>query len=70
MKTEAFITCSDLNLEKVIIEYKSLMETLAYSIFSMEKPPVGCAIITITDKVQVHLLLKVNNTSYIIHAIL
>lgn len=25
----------------------------------MEEPPTGCAIITVTDKVQVHLLLKV-----------
>lgn len=64
-KTDAFVTCSDPNLKETIVRYKSLVETLAYSVLSMEKPSVGCAIITITDKVQVHLLLKVNNTSSI-----
>lgn len=57
-KTDAFVTCSDPNLKETIVRYKSLVETLAYSVLSMEKPSVGCAIITITDKVQVHLLLK------------
>ncbi|TGZ52897.1 Uncharacterized protein DBV15_11843 [Temnothorax longispinosus] len=57
-KTEAYIVCSDSALKEKIIRYKLLIETLAYSILSTRKPPVGCAIVTVTDKVQVHLLLK------------
>ncbi|XP_020300510.1 valine--tRNA ligase isoform X2 [Pseudomyrmex gracilis] len=58
IKTEAFVVCTDSSLKKKIIQYKLLIDTLAYSTLSMEKPLAGCAIITITDKVQVHLLLK------------
>lgn len=58
-KTDAFVVCRDPILEKKIDQYKLLIETLAYSILKMEKPPAGCAIITVTDKIQVHLLLKV-----------
>ena len=47
------------------MEYRLLIETLAYSIISIEKPPTGCAIVTVTDKVQVHLLLKVIITTKI-----
>ncbi|XP_012218114.1 valine--tRNA ligase [Linepithema humile] len=57
-KTEAFVTCNDPALKDKIMQYKLLIETLAYSTLSMEKPPIGCAIITVTDKIQVHLLLK------------
>ncbi|XP_036140662.1 valine--tRNA ligase isoform X2 [Monomorium pharaonis] len=57
-KTKAYVACSDLVLKENIVRYKLLIETLAYSTLSIAKPPVGCAIVTITDKVQVHLLLK------------
>ncbi|KAL0102785.1 hypothetical protein PUN28_018227 [Cardiocondyla obscurior] len=57
-KTEAHIVCSDPALKEKIVRYKLLIETLAYSTLSTEKPPLGCAIITVTDKIQVHLLLK------------
>lgn len=57
-KTEAYVACSDPALKEKIVRYKLLIETLAYSILSMEKPPIGCAIVTVTNKVQVHLLLK------------
>jgi len=54
-----YIACSDPDLKEKIVRYKLLIETLAYSTLSTEKPSVGCAIVTVTDKVQVHLLLKV-----------
>ncbi|KZC14461.1 PREDICTED: valine--tRNA ligase [Dufourea novaeangliae] len=57
-KTEAFLVCSDDNLQAKLMDYQLLIETLAYSIISTNEPPSGCAIITVTDKVQVHLLLK------------
>lgn len=59
IKTEAFLVCSSNNLKEKLLEYRLLIETLAYSKLNMEEPPTGCAIITVTDKVQVHLLLKV-----------
>ncbi|XP_043529235.1 valine--tRNA ligase isoform X1 [Frieseomelitta varia] len=58
IKTEAFLVCSSDSLKEKLMEYRLLIETLAYSIISIEKPPTGCAIVTVTDKVQVHLLLK------------
>ncbi|XP_053998029.1 valine--tRNA ligase [Hylaeus anthracinus] len=57
-KTEAFLVCVDNSLKEKIMEYQLLIETLAYSTISTREPPTGCAIITVTDKVQVHLLLK------------
>ncbi|XP_011864284.1 PREDICTED: valine--tRNA ligase [Vollenhovia emeryi] len=57
-KTEAYIACSNPALKEKIVQYKLLIETLAYSTLSTEKPPIGCAILTVTDKVQIHLLLK------------
>lgn len=59
IKTEAFLVCSSDSLKEKLTEYRLLIETLAYSTISIEKPPTGCAIVTVTDKVQVHLLLKV-----------
>lgn len=66
-KTDAYVACSDPVLKEKIVRYKLLVETLAYSTLSTEKPPVGCAIVTVTDKIQIHLLLKVINTSCVIH---
>lgn len=59
IKTDAFIVSLDPISKEKIIQYKSLIETLAYSALKMEEPPAGCAIITITDKIQVHILLEV-----------
>jgi len=59
-----YIACSDPDLKEKIVRYKLLIETLAYSTLSTEKPSVGCTIITVTDKVQVHLLLKVRHVLY------
>ncbi|KAK2580346.1 hypothetical protein KPH14_001243 [Odynerus spinipes] len=58
LKTEGYIQCNTSTLEDRILKYQTLIETLAYSTISFEKPPSGCAIITITDELQVHLLLK------------
>nr|XP_003700613.1 PREDICTED: valine--tRNA ligase isoform X1 [Megachile rotundata] len=58
VKTEAFLVCSNDSSKEKLMEYQLLIETLAYSTLSSQKPPTGCAIITVTDKVQVHLLLK------------
>ncbi|XP_043672900.1 valine--tRNA ligase isoform X1 [Vespula pensylvanica] len=58
LKTEGYIKCDDHALINRIVKYQSLIETLAYSTISLEKPPLGCAIVTITDKLQIHLLLK------------
>ncbi|GAB1864380.1 Valine--tRNA ligase [Camponotus japonicus] len=57
-KTEAYIICNNSVSKEIIVQYKSFIETLAYSTLSTENPPEGCAIITISDKIQVHLLLK------------
>nr|XP_033334868.1 valine--tRNA ligase isoform X1 [Megalopta genalis] len=57
-KTEAFIVCTDHSLKKKLMNYQLLIETLAYSTIRTNEPPSGCAILTVTDKVQVHLLLK------------
>lgn len=67
VKTEAYIISDSSVLKEMIIQYKSFIETLAYSTLSTENPPEGCAIITISDKIQVHLLLKVINISYLLY---
>lgn len=36
-----------------------LIGTLAYSVIYLDNAPAGCVIVPVTDKVQVHLLLKV-----------
>lgn len=59
IKTEAFLVCSSSNSRKKIFDYRLLIETLAYSTLNTVEPPAGCAIVTISNKVQVHLLLKV-----------
>ncbi|XP_076647855.1 valyl-tRNA synthetase isoform X2 [Halictus rubicundus] len=57
-KTEAFIVCADHTLKKKLMDYQLLIETLAYSTIRTNEPPPGCAILTVTDRLQVHLLLK------------
>ncbi|PNF40962.1 hypothetical protein B7P43_G08857 [Cryptotermes secundus] len=58
-KTEVYMVCSD-EIAVVLRKYCSAMCTLAYCSkveFSMS-PPQGCAILTLSDKCEVHLLLK------------
>ncbi|XP_015600775.1 valine--tRNA ligase isoform X2 [Cephus cinctus] len=57
-KTEAFLTCSDPSLEQRLIKFLDIIGTLGYSIVQFGNPPPGCVILTISDKVLVHLLLK------------
>ncbi|KAG7207193.1 hypothetical protein KM043_008878 [Ampulex compressa] len=57
-KSDAYIVCGDDYLKKNVLDYQSLIETLAYSNVKDGAPPVGCVIITVTEKLQVHLLLK------------
>ncbi|XP_066593698.1 valine--tRNA ligase-like isoform X1 [Prorops nasuta] len=57
-KTEAFIVCHDNELKRKIVTYEVLINVLSYSILKFEEAPVGYAIVMITDKLQVHLLLK------------
>lgn len=58
IKTEAFLVCNSNSLKEKLLEYQLLIETLSYSTLKTTQPPTGCAIITMTDKIQVHLLLK------------
>ncbi|XP_016841335.1 valine--tRNA ligase isoform X2 [Nasonia vitripennis] len=57
-KTEAYCVCHDAEHKDRVAKYSDVIGTLAYSIVKLEEPPVGCAILTISDKLQVHLLLK------------
>ncbi|XP_044001066.1 valine--tRNA ligase isoform X2 [Aphidius gifuensis] len=58
IKTDVYIECSSDELKARLQKYNSLIGTLAYSNVLEGKPPLGCTIITVTDKLQVHLLLK------------
>ncbi|XP_012272287.1 valine--tRNA ligase [Orussus abietinus] len=57
-KSEAYIVCAEKDTEDRIKKYSSMIGTLAYSIVHLDKAPPQCLILTITEKVQVHLLLK------------
>ncbi|XP_014607810.1 PREDICTED: valine--tRNA ligase [Polistes canadensis] len=58
LKAEGYLKCDDYDLICKIMKYQSLIETLANSTISSEKPPLGCAIVTITDKLQIHVMLQ------------
>ncbi|XP_011497002.1 PREDICTED: valine--tRNA ligase isoform X2 [Ceratosolen solmsi marchali] len=58
LKTEIYVACHDLKCTEKIFKYSDVISILAYSIIHLEKPPVGCVILTISDKLQIHLLLK------------
>ncbi|XP_043285478.1 valine--tRNA ligase isoform X1 [Venturia canescens] len=57
-KTEAYFVCTDSAIRTKVENYNSLIGTLAYSVVHLSEAPSGCAIITVTDKLQVHLVLK------------
>lgn len=42
------------------------VQSLANSELSDEKPPIGCSILTVSDKIEVHLVLKVSYVYYCI----
>lgn len=56
-KTEAYLKSSD---DKVLSRYISALETLSFcsAVRINETAPIGCAIITVSDKCEVNLLLK------------
>ncbi|XP_033219873.1 valine--tRNA ligase isoform X2 [Belonocnema kinseyi] len=57
-KTEAFIVCNDETLNTKVVQYSTMIGTLAFSNMQIGEIPPGCAILTVSDKLQVHLLLK------------
>ncbi|KAJ8922358.1 hypothetical protein NQ315_004301 [Exocentrus adspersus] len=59
-KTEVYLQCSDEITAEMVINYSSALQTLAYcsKITVNESSPQGCAIITVSDKCEVNLLLK------------
>ncbi|KAJ8686683.1 hypothetical protein QAD02_022477 [Eretmocerus hayati] len=57
-KTEAYFVCHGPELKDKISKYSDIISTLAYSIVSLKDAPPGCVILTISDKLLVHLLLK------------
>ncbi|KAJ9598284.1 hypothetical protein L9F63_011024 [Diploptera punctata] len=59
-KTEAYVVCSDDETSASLKKYQSALSTLSYC-SKMEvstSPPKGCVILTVSDKCEVHLLLK------------
>lgn len=58
-KTEVHVVCSD-DIAAVVQKYQSAICTLAYcsKVEFCTSPPQGCAILTLSDKCEVHLLLK------------
>ncbi|XP_044747295.1 valine--tRNA ligase isoform X3 [Coccinella septempunctata] len=59
-KTEAYVKCSDPTISNIVTKYNFPLCTLSYcsKIATNEEVPVGCTIITVSDKCEVHLLLK------------
>lgn len=59
-KTEAYIKCSDTNTTEIVKKFTEALQTLAYcsKIAVNDVAPSGCTIITVSDKCEVHLLLK------------
>jgi hypothetical protein len=56
----AYMVCSD-DAMSIVHKYEHAMCTLAYcsKVEFCASPPQGCAILTVSDKCEVHLLLKV-----------
>jgi len=56
----AYVVCSD-DTTSIVRKYQNAMCTLAYcsKVEICTSPPQGCAILTVSDKCEVHLLLKV-----------
>lgn len=58
-----FVCCSEESVGKTVEKFKTTIMTLASckDLILTDKPPTtGCAIITVSDKCVVHLLLKVH----------
>jgi len=59
-KTDLYLQCFDSKLAATLTKYSSTISTLAYSqkVEVTDTPPKGCAIVTVSDKVSAHLVLK------------
>lgn len=59
-KTDAYVVCTDSAAAEILRKYAKDLLTTAYcsKLEFDEKPPVGCAILTVTGQCEVHLLLK------------
>ena len=59
-----YIRCSDVQSAEVLQKYTNLIKTLAsgadVKITTLESPPQGCAVRTVSDKCEVHMMLKVS----------
>ncbi|XP_066148110.1 valine--tRNA ligase [Euwallacea fornicatus] len=60
MKTEAYLHSNDASTSEILQKYAAALQTLAYCSKTPvnENSPDGCTIITVSDKCEVHLLLK------------
>lgn len=62
-KTETYIKCSDENTTDIVTKFKLEISTFAncskVELTDSSGMPSGCAILSVSDKCQVHLLLKV-----------
>lgn len=56
----AYLKCNDPAIELTVNKYSSALQTLAYcsKVETNNAPQDGCTIITVSDKCEVHLLLK------------
>lgn len=63
-KTETYINCSDESTLQIVTKFKLEIATFAncskVELANTSSIPIGCAILPISDKCQVHLLLKVS----------
>ncbi|PSN35861.1 Valine--tRNA ligase [Blattella germanica] len=59
-KTEAYMICSDDDTSTTVQKYQAALATLAYcsKVELCKSAPQGCAILTVSNKCEVHLLLK------------
>merc|ERR1712080_388360 len=59
-KTDLYLQCFDDKLASTVSRYATTIATLAYSnkVQVTDSPPKGCAIVTVSDKVSAHLVLR------------
>ncbi|XP_071948328.1 valine--tRNA ligase-like [Antedon mediterranea] len=61
-KADVYLETSDENVVTLVKEFTDTIKTLTYSsnvkTLINEQPPVGCAMMTVSDKCQIHLMLK------------
>lgn len=59
-KIDAYVVCTDSTSTEILRKYSKDLLTTAYcsKLEFDERPPVGCAILTVTGQCEVHLLLK------------